>query len=248
MRNLIALAGAALLFVGCETNVNFRAADFSGDKVYKKGPVGPQLKENEVLGLKQSRRLTNDDINRVLDEAASLKIKEGSTILLVQSGSPHPDKEMADELSQRFVVVPHTGLPNEIRSTPDDDISKLLRLAAAHCKAETLLVYWGNLEIKRDDLPTSLVSWVPVVDFTVPDEYQRIRMHLKVALVDVRTGNWSTFRTEPIESDALTTRFAREHEQKWPLQNTKQRLYKNTVQKILDAYAMAQNGSPTTIR
>ena len=239
--DLIACAGAALLFMGCETNVNFRSAEFSGDKVYKKVPAGPQLKENEVLGLKNSGRVTNDDINRVLDESASIKIKEGSTILLVQSGVDHPDKGMVEELSKRFVVVPHTGIPNEIRSNPEDDISKSLRLAAAHSKAETILVYWGHLEMKRDDLPTSLVSWVPVIDFTVPDEYQRVRMHLKVALVDVRSGKWATFRTEPIESDALTTRFAREHEQKWPLQNTKQRLYRNSVQKLVDGYVVATN-------
>jgi len=240
-RDLIALMGAALFLSGCETNVNYRAANFSGDKVYKKGPVGPQLKESEVLGLRNTRSVGEDDINRILDEAAVLKIKEGSRVLLVQSGAAHPDKEMIDELSKRFVVIPHTGIPTEVRSGPDDDVSKTLRLAAAHSKAETLLVYWGNLEIKRDDLPTSLVSWVPVVDFTVPDEYQRVRMHLKVALVDVRTGNWATFRTEPIESDALTTRFAREHEQKWPLQNTKQRLYKTSVQKLMDGYVMARN-------
>ena len=238
--DLIACAAAALFLLGCETNVNFRSANFSGDKVYKKGPLPPQLSENEVLGIKESARLTNDDINRILDESSSVQIKEGSTILLVQSGAPHPDKEMVDELSKRFVVVPHSGVPNEIRSNPNDDISKSLRLAAAHSKAETLLVFWGHLEMKRDDLPTSLVSWVPVIDFAVPDEYQRVRMHLKVALVDVRSGNWATFRTEPIESDALTTRYAREHEQKWPLQNTKQRLYKSSVQKLLEGYVLAR--------
>jgi hypothetical protein len=240
-RELIGITFAALLLSGCESNVQYRAANFSGDKVYKKGAFTPQLKENEVLGLRHSRRVGNDDISRILDEASSLRIKEGSRILLVQSGEAHPDAAMIEELSKRFVVIPHTGIPSEVRESPDDDVSKALRLAAAHSKAETLLVYWGNLEIKRDDLPTSIVSWVPVVDFTVPDEYQRVRMHLKVALVDVRSGNWATFRTEPIESDALTTRFSREHEQKWPLQNTKQRLYKNSVQKLLDGYVLAHN-------
>jgi hypothetical protein len=66
-------------------------------------------------------------------------------------------------------------------------------------------------------------------------------MHLKVALVDVRSGNWATFRTEPIESDALTTRYAREHEQKWPLQNTRQRLYRNSVSRIVESYVTARN-------
>jgi hypothetical protein len=240
----LALWAVALLFLlaGCETNTNYRSADFSGNKTYKKGAApGPQLKENEVLGLRNTRAVKDTDIERILNEASSLRIAEGSTILLVQSGVAHPDKEMVDALSKHFVVVPHTGVPNELRSDPDDDISKALRLAAAHSKAETLLVYWGHLEMMRDDLPTSLVSWVPVVDFTVPDEYQRVRMHLKAALIDVRSGNWATFRTEPIESDALTTRFAREHEQKWPIQNTKQRLYKNSVERILKAYVMARN-------
>jgi len=237
---LIALTCAALLLTGCESNVNYRAADFSGNKVYKRGPAAPQLKETEVLGLRNTRRVGDDDISRGLDEASALKIKEGTRVLLVQSGAAHPDKEMVDELSKRFVVIPHTGIPADVRTGPDDDVSKALRLAAAHSKSETLMVYWGHLEMKRDDLPTSLVSWVPIVDFTVPDEYQHVRMHLKVALVDVRTGNWSTFRTEPIETEALTTRHAREHQKRHPLQNSKNRLYQNAVRKLVDSYSLAR--------
>jgi hypothetical protein len=105
-RELIALFGAALLLTGCETNVNYRAADFSGDKVYKKGAASPQLKENEVLGLRNTRRVDDNDISRILDEASALKIKEGSRVLLVQSGAAHPDKGMIDELSKKFVVIP----------------------------------------------------------------------------------------------------------------------------------------------
>ncbi|HEX7860453.1 MAG TPA: hypothetical protein VF773_09020 [Verrucomicrobiae bacterium] len=242
MRDILLAAAVGLLLMGCESNDQYRSANFSGDKVYsKKAPIPPQLKENDVLGLRNTRATKDSDIGRILDEVSSLQIKEGSRILLVQSGSEHPDKEMVDELSKRFVVVPYTGLPNQIRSDDGDDIGKSLRLAAAQSKAETLMVYWGHLEMRRDDLPTSLVSWVPVIDFSVPDEYQRVRMHLKVALVDVRTGKWSTFRSEPVESDALTTRFAREHEQKWPIKNTKQRLYRESVQKLLDGYVMAKN-------
>ena len=238
---LFAVAILGLLFTGCTSNVAYRSADFSGNKTYKKGaPIGPQLKENEVLGLRASEKLTDKEIQRVLDETRSLQLKQGSTILLVQSGAAHPDKAMIDELSNHFVVVPHTGIPSEVCSD-SDDISKALRLAAAQSKAESIVVYWGKLELKRDDLPTSIVSWVPVIDFTVPDEYQRVRMHLKLALIDVRTGNWATFRTEPVESDSLTTRYAREHEQKWLLENMKRSLYQASVRKLVGSYVMARN-------
>lgn len=235
------LLAGSLFLTGCETNVNFRSADFSGEKLYKKsGAEGPQLKENEVLGLRATEAVSNQDISRILDETRALQIRPGTTILVVQSGTEHPDGAMVDALSKHFTVVPHTGLPAQVKAHAEDDIGKSLRLAAAHSKAETILVYWGNLELMRDDLPTGLVSWVPVVDFMVPDEYQRMRMHLKVALIDVRSGNWATFRTEPVESDAVTTRYAREHHQKWPLQGIKQRLYENSVRKLMSSYVMAQ--------
>src|SRR5687768_2746936 len=125
---LSALAAAATLLTGCESNVNYRAADFSGDKVYaKKRGTTPQLRENEVLGLRATRAVKDSDIGRILDEANTLQLKEGSTILLVQSGVASPDKEMIDELSKRFVVVPHTGIPAEIKSGNDEDVSKALR-------------------------------------------------------------------------------------------------------------------------
>ena len=238
---LIALSAGVFLFVGCHTEKGYRSADFSGQKLYTKGySSATELKENEVLGLKNTRAVTDDDINRILDETSTIKVREGSTILLVQSGAPSPDQSMIDELSKRFVVIPHTGLPAQVRNG-GDDVSKALRLAAAHSKAETIIVYWGELEMKRDEMPTSLVSWVPVVDFMVPDEFERLRMHLKLALIDVRTGHWSTFRTEPIETEALTTRHAREHQKRYPLQKSKNRLYQNAVRKLVDSYSLARN-------
>jgi hypothetical protein len=236
----IATAAATLLLGACTTNTAYKSADFSGNKVYKKGYVGPQLKENDVLGLKASDKITDREISRILDETRTLSLKHASTVLVVQSGARHPDKEMSDALSPDFTVIPYTGVPSELCSK-NEEVSKALRLAAAHSKAETILVYWGQLELKRDEMPTGIVSWVPVVDFMVPDEYQKMRMSLKVALIDVRTGQWATFRTEPIEDEMLTTRYAREHEQKWPMQGVKQRLYQASVRQLMDGYVVARN-------
>jgi hypothetical protein len=237
-RIIFAIALGMGLAIGCGTNKTYRSADFNGDKVYTKGGSAvPQLRENEVLGLKPGDSISEDDIRRVLDESRSVRIKPGSRLLLVQSGAASPASAMVQELAKHFTVVPHTGIPSELTADSGGAATgKALRLAAAHSQAETILVYWGNLEMKRNDLPTSIVSWVPVIDFAVPDEHQKVRMSLKLALVDVRTGNWATFRTEAIEEDSLTTRYAREREHNGTLERSKQRLYQLAVQKLTSGY------------
>jgi hypothetical protein len=234
-----ALAALALgLFAGCGTNKEYRSADLSSEHAYKKGKTSPQLKENEVLDI-HGGKASDKDIEKILDDTRSFAVKEYSNILLVQSGSSHPDREMVEQLSKHFTVIPYTGVPKDLREEADDDVSKALRLAAAHAKAETIVVYWGTLEMKRDELATGIVSWVPVVDFMVPDEYQKARMHVKTALIDVRTGQWATFRTEPIEEQTLTTRYAREKEPNWPLRGMKERAYQACARKLLDGYVLA---------
>lgn len=232
------LAAGLLTLGGCASKRDYKTADFSGERVYRHGGDAPQLRENEVLGLKDGSA-TDEDIRRVLDETRSVRVPAGSKVLLVQSGAGHPDSAMIRELSKHLSVVPHTGVPGEVRAD-DGDAGKALRLAAARANAETLIVYWGKLELFRDDLPTSIVSWVPVVDFAVPDEYQKARLQLTVAVIDVRTGKWATFRTEPVEADALTTRYARERSPKHSFQGAKERLYRAAVQKLTDGYISAQ--------
>jgi hypothetical protein len=229
------LLGCGLAVAGCGTSREYRSADVASDKAYKKGKIAPDLKESEVLGIKRESA-SNEDIQRILDEKSAVALKPGSTVLLVQSGTANPDKEMFEQLSKHFTVIPYTGIPSDLRAEADGSVSKALRLAAAHAKAESIVVYWGSLELKRDDLPTGIVSWVPVVDFMVPDEYQKVRMHLKVALIDVRTGQWATFRTEPLEEQMLTTRYAREKAPNWPLGPYKSRVYERGVKRLVDGY------------
>jgi hypothetical protein len=50
-----------------------------------------------------------------------------------------------------------------------------------------------------------------VVDVIVPDQKDNVRVHLKLALIDVRTGAWSLFRTEPVQANVVTTGWGREH-------------------------------------
>jgi hypothetical protein len=228
----------ALAAAGCHTasEARYAPADFNTGRAGKKHFPGPQLSEASVLGLK-SAPVTDAEIASILDKTRSLKIAPGSSILLVESGSPQPDAPMTEELSRHFRVVSHTGVPSELTGDEKDgEAAKALRLAAAHSGSDTVLVYWGQLEMRKNDLPTEIVSWVPVVDFMVPDQYQRVRMSLRVAVLDVRTGQAAVFRTAPIENDLVSTRYAREHNTQWPLDRMRRKLYQTAVADLLRGY------------
>ena len=49
------------------------------------------------------------------------------------------------------------------------------------------------LESESYWLRTKTVSWVPIVNWLMPDEKQHTRIQIKVAVVHVRPGNWSVF-------------------------------------------------------
>jgi hypothetical protein len=60
------------------------------------------------------------------------------------------------------------------------------------------------LETAQEDLATKAVSWIPIIGNGIADQNQRMRIRLKVAVVDVRSGQWETFAPEPIESAATS--------------------------------------------
>lgn len=224
---------AAALVAGClSSSPEYKQADFTGEKLYNKNATaGSELNENEVLGL-SSGSTTDLDIAKVLETTRDFHLRDGSTVLLVQSGSDFPDAAMQKELSRYFRVRPHSGLAADIRQAQDISLANALRMAAARSSAETIVVYWGHLELKRKDLGTDIVSWLPVLDLTVPDEYQKYRLRLRLAVMDVLTGKWSTFQVEPFETDALSTRFSREHNQPATLNTLKKKAYAAAVRQL----------------
>jgi hypothetical protein len=240
----------ALALCGCHvsSNVDFKGADFN-EKPFKHHNSKAQLKESEVLGLHEKGEVTDEEIRRTLDETRSFRLKKGASVLLVQSGVSVPDRAMVDEMSKHFHVVPHTGIASEILPSDSNGatLSRSLRLAAAQANAEAIVVYWGNLEMKRDEMPTHIVSWVPVVDVVVPDEYQKLRMRLKVALIDVRSGRWSSFRAEPFEEKALSTRYSREHSDSGSIASLKKKTYQSAVEELMKCRRMTEHESGSTV-
>lgn len=169
-----------------------------------------ELSEFDVLGIDPAAEISEDDIKNALQNSPSRKlIRKGSSIMLIQSGAIIPDQEMVDYLEKFFSVSVFTGIP-EKEKTDNASYSKSLRLAAAKAGIETIIVYWGTLESGVENLATSTVSWVPIVGSVIPDETQKMRIRLKVAVIDVLSGKWEIFSPKSFDDKAYSARLNRE--------------------------------------
>jgi hypothetical protein len=120
--------------------------------------------------------------------------------------------------------------------------SRTLRLAAARAGASTVVCYWGVLESGREELATKTVSWLPVVNWLVPDEKQHMRIKLKVAVVDVASGSWSVFSVQPPDSKSINRNPRREVADQRLVESLKQKAYELAAQDLASNYA----GLPST--
>jgi len=204
-----------------------------------------ELSEFDVLGITRTDTASEADIEEALASAKRIRLKSGDSILLVQSGAIFPDAPMVNELSKHFRVVPFTGVPPVSRRGVDGqferydagDFSKSLRLAAARGGCETILCYWGILESESAKLATKTVSWVPVASWFIPDENQHMRIRLKLALVDVRTGDWTVLSPAALEGSKLSVSPRRSVADQKLVERLKQNAYESSTKELLIRYA-----------
>lgn len=242
MKHFLSQSGVAAALViaglcsGCvESSSNYHRADFSSRTVLRGHFHGEDLAETDVLG-KTVNQPTEEDIRNALDRTSKLDLKPGETILVVQSGELVPDARMVNELNKHFRAIPASGRKSDwlVGDTKEGaDYAKALRLKAAQSGAEKILCFWGNLEISRHDLSTKTVTWLPVIDVVVPDQKDKVRVHLKMAAIDVRTGAWSIFRTEPVETEVVSTGWERAHLEPTEVRDLKQKSYVVAVNSLM---------------
>jgi hypothetical protein len=228
---------AALLLAGCETrsisDSGYRPQSGGNQRVQLTRYVG-ELNELDVLGIERKANITEEQIAAALDSAARVKLRKGSNVLLVQSGARFPDEPMIAGLNQSLNVTPFSGMPNEFER---ESYHKSLRFAAARGGCETIVCYWGVLECARESLDSKAISWLPVVGSVLPDEHQQMRIRLKVAIVDVRTGNWAMFSPEPFEDKAVSARLSRERSDQAQVEKLKHQAYAAASRDLLKVYA-----------
>ena len=211
--SIILLAIVSLGLVGCETrsisNAGYQAGGYysSGRNPLYHG----ELSEFDVLGTGRDQTISEEEIGKALDNALQVQIKRGSSILLVQSGAAFPDETMMQELRKSVSVTPFSGQPQPTPKAEAEktSYSKSIRMTAAKGGFQTIICYWGILESARDIEASKTVSWIPIVGWSIPDETQRMRIKLKFAVINVRTGNWSLFAPEPLEQKALSAIYTR---------------------------------------
>lgn len=200
----------ALALQGC----GVRSISDSGYQAESQGRFRPasnalykgELTEFEVLGIASQTPASQEEINRSLEDRQRLTLPKGSPIMLVQSGAIMPDDQMVRALESHHRIVAFSGIPTE---PSNGNIAPALCLAAARGGCEKIMVYWGILETAQKDMSTKTVSWVPIVGGMIPDESQEMRIRLKVAIIDVKSGQWKTISPKPIQDTSVSARYSR---------------------------------------
>ena len=203
--------GASLVLSSCYTTSisNPSSSWSSGSNQLYDG----ELSEYDVLGIRKDAKATDAAIAAALGKAkGSVRLRPGSRILLVQSGSPQPDGALQKAFEQHYTALPFTGAPQLVKSKKqvDQDTARRLRLAAAHSGASHVICVWGTLDSTDGELATKTVSWVPIAGMLIPDETMATRINLKAIVVDVRSGSWRSVATEPIVAEGVSSRIGRE--------------------------------------
>lgn len=249
-------AFAFALLLGCTNVRSISNSGYRTDKGYSGYPPADnttdpafayrgELSEFDVLGIIRGQSTSESEIAEALDNARRVKLTPGSSILLIQSGALLPDSAMVAELNKHFRVVPFSGLPSNEPAvagwhkpgTEAQSYAKSLRLAAARGGNDIILCYWGMIESEKENHPTKTISWLPGVNWIVPDETQHQRIRLKVALVDVRTGNWSVFSPEAFEGSRINRSPRRAVADQKLVESLKQKVYESGVKDLVRLYA-----------
>ena len=244
---LLTLSAALLVVAGCQTrsisDSGYRKESswhgYHGNRFYT-----GELSEFHVLGVEPDAKVTDAEIGKALDDAGKIKLRKGANVMVIQSGAMVPDAPVVVELNKYFTVTPFSGQPvaprdpySPRRETNAVSYSKGLRLAAAKAACESIVCYWGTLETAQRQHGTKILSWVPIVGGVVPDETQQMRIRLKVAVIDVRSGNWSVFTPEMYENKALSGKLDRASSDQTQVEKLKNLAYQAAVNDLIKRYA-----------
>lgn len=234
----ILLMVAVMAAAGCAT----RSISNSG---YQDGRSGAayrgELSEFDVLAVDRDSAVSEKEIQKAINRAAPVRVKKGGSVLVIQSGAAYPDGPMLKALNQHFLVTPFSGIPEAkpsvgYKEQDSSTYAKSLRLVAARAGAEAILCYWGVLESGRENLETKAVSWVPIAGWFVLDEVQQMRIRLKVAVIDVRTGNWSIHSPEAFKSSSWSNNYRRAGSDQKQVETLKAQAYAVVVHDLAERY------------
>ena len=231
----LALALVAMLVLAgcCVRSISDSGYDGGSPRRGAAAPSNPfyrgELSEFDVLGIDRGKTVTEQEIQQAIDSRVPVSLKRGASVMLIQSGALIPDDPMVKALEKYYTVGVFTGVPPSVQTASTDaagnaaeTYARSLRLSAARGGYEKVVVYWGLLETAQENLVTRTVSWVPVVGWALPDQRQRMRIRLKMAVIDVRSGHWEMFSPEAFDDASYSARIGRagaDQAQVWALKD-----------------------------
>ena len=155
--------------------------------------------------------------------------------MLIQSGAMIPDEDMVESMEKFYTVSVFTGFP-EANKKDNASYAGAIRFAAAKGGIGKIVVYWGVLESGTRDLVTKTLTWLPLIGRSVPDEAQEMRIRLKVAVIDVATGQWQLFSPQAFKDGAISAKRSREHSDQAQVASLKSQAYRAAADGILARY------------
>jgi hypothetical protein len=251
----VLLCGVLLLVAACETR-SISDSNYHGNSSYGRSSGGNpfyrgELSELDVLGIERNQAITEEDIQKAFSDKQPLSVKKGTSILLVQSGALFPDTPMVKAFEKYYTVAGFTGVPDRPEAlgargptasskppaTQITSYAMTLRLAAAKGGYEKIVAYWGVLETARESMGTKAVSWVPFVGGSIPDEQQRMRIRLKIAVIDTRSGQWEMFTPDDHQDDAISASRTRASSDQAQVELLKDKAYAEASEDFVKRYA-----------
>lgn len=200
-----------------------------------------ELSEFDVLGIERGRAIAEEEIRGAIDSRLAMVVKRGASVMLIQSGALIPDDVMVTALRHHYRIGVFSGIPPQVVQSAagvhrPETYARSLRLAAARGGYEKIVVYWGLLETAQENLVTKTVSWVPVAGWVIPDQRQRMRIRLKVAVVDVRSGQWEMFSPDAFEDEAYAGIITRRGSDQAQVALLKDRAYSSAAEELVRRY------------
>ena len=171
----------------------------------------------ELTGQSAENGVTEADIaaaGRNANQAGSLPPRN-ARVLLVQSGSHQPDEELLAAYRPFCQPViwngrvasasdnPYGSSPNQTKLAGSH--GRRLRLIAAQQGCSHVIVVFGEIQSDSQPLPTSAVSWVPVVGSLIPSERSGTRLLAQAFILETRSARFTTVAAKPQQKTGLTT-------------------------------------------
>lgn len=186
---VLALIFASGFLAGCTTRSISDVQPWNGSNPTYAG----ELSDFDVIGLGASDGTGHEP-----------RLHEGQRLLVVQSGALFPDETMLGLLREHFDVGIASGRPGGAFQSGNG-----VRAAAERGGYDAVLAYWGVLEATTEATIGKAAHWIPIGGLFVNDEIQRMRIRLRLVLLDPRSGRWRSFLPTPAECERSSSLFSR---------------------------------------